>query len=104
MAHGISGFTNPQVAMIASLDHAIWFHSPFRADDWLLYEMESTRTGSGRGLCFGRVYTRDGTLVMSCAQEGVVRAQPNPRPLVPQLDLDEEDGKKPAVAKKDAKL
>ncbi|KAJ3322329.1 Acyl-CoA thioesterase 8 [Blyttiomyces sp. JEL0837] len=76
LIHGVNSFSDPQVTMIASLDHAIWFHAPFRADDWLLYEMESTRTAGGRGLCLGRVYTRDGTLVMSAAQEGVIRAAP----------------------------
>ncbi|KAJ3201017.1 Acyl-CoA thioesterase 8 [Entophlyctis luteolus] len=75
LPHGITAYTNPRLSMIASLDHSIWFHAPFRADDWLLYEMESTRTGAGRGLCFSRVYRRDGVLVMSCAQEGVVRAR-----------------------------
>ncbi|KAJ3013345.1 UNVERIFIED_CONTAM: Acyl-CoA thioesterase 8 [Siphonaria sp. JEL0065] len=75
LPHGVTAYTNPQLSMIASLDHSIWFHAPFRADDWLLYEMESTRTGAGRGLCFSRVFKRDGTLVMSCAQEGVVRAK-----------------------------
>ncbi|KAI8607444.1 HotDog domain-containing protein [Chytriomyces sp. MP71] len=75
LPHAVTAYSNPQLSMIASLDHAIWFHAPFRTDDWLLYEMESTRTGSGRGLCFSRVFTREGVLVMSCAQEGVVRAK-----------------------------
>lgn len=74
-AHGVTWFTKPiRITMMASLDHIIWFHRPFRADEWLLFEMESTRSGSGRGLTFGRMYTRDGTLVLSCAQEGVMRA------------------------------
>ncbi|KAJ3109805.1 Acyl-CoA thioesterase 8 [Phlyctochytrium planicorne] len=78
LPHGVNGFTNPQLSMIASLDHTIWFHKPFKADDWLLYEMESSTTGAGRGLCFGRVFNRQGELVMSCAQEGLVRAIPRP--------------------------
>ncbi|KAJ3126813.1 Acyl-CoA thioesterase 8 [Nowakowskiella sp. JEL0407] len=75
-AHGITSFSNPRLNMIASLDHVIWFHAPFRADEWLLFEMESSRTIGGRGLTFGRFFTRDGKLVMSCAQEGVIRVSP----------------------------
>jgi len=59
--------------MGASLDHALWLHRPFRADDWLLYAQESpTMTGS-RGFTRGLIFTRDGTLVASVAQEGLVR-------------------------------
>jgi acyl-CoA thioesterase II len=59
--------------MGASLDHALWLHRPFRADDWLLYTQESpTMTGS-RGFSRGLIYTRDGSLVASVAQEGLVR-------------------------------
>ncbi|KAI8815303.1 acyl-coenzyme A thioesterase 8 [Cladochytrium replicatum] len=76
LVHQITGFSRPRLKMIASLDHMIWFHQPFRADQWLLYEMESSRTIGGRGLTFGRIYTLDGTLVMSSAQEGVIRADP----------------------------
>ncbi|KAI9092823.1 HotDog domain-containing protein [Phlyctochytrium arcticum] len=75
LTHGISAYSNPRLGMIASLDHSVWFHEPFRADEWLLYEMESTRTVAGRGLNFGRIYTQDGRLVVSVAQEGVVRAE-----------------------------
>src|SRR2546426_1426250 len=58
--------------MGASLDHALWLHRPFRADDWLLYTQESpTMTGS-RGFSRGLIYTRDGALVASVAQEGLV--------------------------------
>ena len=57
----------------ASLDHAIWFHEDARADDWLLYAMESPWSGHARGLNFGRVFTRDGRLVASTAQEGMFR-------------------------------
>ncbi|KAJ3135750.1 Acyl-CoA thioesterase 8 [Physocladia obscura] len=88
LPHGVSAYTDPQLTMIASLDHAIWFHAPFRADEWLLYVMESTRTGAGRGLCFSRVYTREGVLVMSCAQEGVVRARLRERKKKDALHLD----------------
>jgi acyl-CoA thioesterase-2 len=58
---------------LASLDHAMWFHRPFRVDDWLLYAMESPNASGGSGLALGRFFTRDGRLVASTAQEGVVR-------------------------------
>jgi acyl-CoA thioesterase-2 len=57
----------------ASLDHALWFHEDARVDDWLLYSMDSPWSGHARGLNFGRVYTRDGRLVASVAQEGMFR-------------------------------
>jgi len=59
--------------MMASLDHAIWFHRPFRADDWLFYETRVQSTGGGRGLALGRIYSQDGTLVASTSQEGLLR-------------------------------
>jgi acyl-CoA thioesterase-2 len=59
--------------MAASLDHALWFHRPFRADEWLLYEQLTPAAFGGRGLALGRFYTRDGVLVASMAQEGLVR-------------------------------
>ncbi|WP_312858128.1 acyl-CoA thioesterase [Pseudonocardia pini] len=58
---------------LASLDHAMWFHQPFRADEWLLYECWSPAASGGRGLAEGRFFTRDGTLVTSVLQEGLVR-------------------------------
>lgn len=58
---------------IASVDHAIWFHAPFRADTWLLHTMESPWAGGARGLALGRIYTQDGVLVASTAQEGLIR-------------------------------
>ncbi len=62
---------------MASLDHAMWFHRPFRADDWLLYDQSSISTGGARGLAGGNIYTSDGTLAISVVQEGLVRvAQP----------------------------
>jgi acyl-CoA thioesterase II len=57
----------------ASLDHAMWFHRPFRADRWLLYAQDSPSAGGGRGLARGEVYTEDGTLVVSVVQEGLIR-------------------------------
>jgi len=58
---------------MASLDHAVWFHRPFRADNWLLYDQESPSAAGGRGLGRGRIFTRDGRLVCTVVQEGLVR-------------------------------
>jgi acyl-CoA thioesterase-2 len=58
---------------LASLDHAMWFHRPFRLDDWLLYSMDSPNAGGARGLARGEIFTRDGVLVASTAQEGLIR-------------------------------
>ncbi|KAI9501972.1 HotDog domain-containing protein [Coemansia spiralis] len=63
-----------KLKMLVSLDHTIWFHELFCADDWLLYVIESPRTSCGRGLVVGRIYNRDGVMVASTTQEGVVRA------------------------------
>ncbi|MBW7932502.1 MAG: acyl-CoA thioesterase II [Gemmatimonadaceae bacterium] len=60
---------------IASLDHSIWLHRPFRADDWLLYAMESPAAAGARGFVRGSVFTRDGQLVASVAQEGLMRVR-----------------------------
>jgi len=57
----------------ASLDHAMWFHRPSRLDDWMLYVQESPSASGSRGLALGRLYTRDGVLAASTAQEGMVR-------------------------------
>jgi acyl-CoA thioesterase-2 len=65
--------------MMASLDHAMWFHRPFRADDWLLYAQESPAAHGARGFTRGDLFTRDGRLVVSVAQEGLVRPV-NPSP------------------------
>lgn len=59
---------------MASLDHAMWFHRPFRADEWLLYAQETPTAGGARGLARGLVYTRSGDLVCSVVQEGLIRA------------------------------
>jgi len=69
--HGIS-YYQPDVQM-ASLDHALWFHRPFRADEWLLYSIDSPSAQNGRGLARGLVYDRAGKLVASTAQEGLIR-------------------------------
>jgi len=57
----------------ASLDHTIWFHRPFRADEWLLFAQKSPNAGAARGLAFGHIYKRDGELVATVAQEGLIR-------------------------------
>ncbi len=59
--------------MAASLDHAMWFHRPFRADEWLLYSQDSPSAQGGRGLARGSIFKPDGTLVASVAQEGSLR-------------------------------
>jgi acyl-CoA thioesterase II len=59
--------------MAASLDHALWFHRPFKADEWLLYAQDSPSATGARGFGRGLIFTRDGTLVASVAQEGLLR-------------------------------
>ncbi len=58
---------------LASLDHAMWFHRGFRLDDWLLYSMDSPNACGARGLARGEIFARNGELVASTAQEGLVR-------------------------------
>jgi acyl-CoA thioesterase-2 len=70
LPHGKSIFSRVQVA---SLDHAMWFHRPFRADTWLLYAQDSPSASGARGFNRGAIYARDGTLVASVAQEGLIR-------------------------------
>ncbi len=69
--HGLAWGTGEVIG--ASLDHAMWFHRPFRADQWWLYDQESPWTGAARGLARGSIYTRDGQLVVSVVQEGLLR-------------------------------
>ena len=69
--HAKTGW-NGDVKM-ASLDHAIWYHQPFRIDQWLLYETESTVAAGGRAFSRGSIFSQDGVLVASTAQEGVIR-------------------------------
>jgi acyl-CoA thioesterase-2 len=78
IAHGRFAF-DPTL-MLASLDHAIWFHRGFRADDWLLYAQDSPSSAGGRAFCRGTLFARDGRLVASTAQEGLVRER---KPLFP---------------------
>ncbi|MEO8804260.1 MAG: acyl-CoA thioesterase II [Rudaea sp.] len=74
LPHGIS-YLQHNVQM-ASLDHAIWFHRPFRVDEWLLYACDSPSAQGARGLTRGMIFTRDGRLVASTAQEGLLRLLP----------------------------
>jgi len=64
--------SSPDV-LAASLDHTIWFHRPFRADEWWLYDQASPSAGGGRGLALARVFSREGELVATVAQEGLIR-------------------------------
>jgi len=72
--HGVS-WLSPGM-QVASLDHAMWFHAPLRLDEWLLYVIDSPAAGGGRGLVRGSFYSRDGRLVASTAQEGLMRRWP----------------------------
>lgn len=71
MPHGHS-FWEPQL-QVATIDHSMWFHDNFRFDDWILYVMESPRSIAGRGLVQGHFYSRDGRLVATAMQEGLIR-------------------------------
>ena len=68
------GWNNANLQM-ASLDHAMWFHRPFRADEWLLYDQQAISTSGSRGLARGEIYTRGGALAASVMQEGLVRVR-----------------------------
>lgn len=71
LPHGIT-MRDPNV-LIASLDHTVWMHRPFRADEWLLYVSDSPSAHGARGFVRGQIFTRDGQLVASVAQEGLIR-------------------------------
>ena len=71
--HGTSVFS-PKI-QAASLDHAMWFHRPFRTDDWLLYATDSTSSSGSRGINRGSLFTREGVLIASTAQEGLIRVR-----------------------------
>ncbi len=76
MPHGVTWWTPGM--QIASLDHVMWFHRPFRVDEWLLHVMDSPSASGARGLVRGRIFTRDGRLVASTAQEGLIRLRAAP--------------------------
>lgn len=71
LPHGVTWLTPGM--QVASLDHAMWFHQPFRFDEWLLHVIDSPAASGARGLVRGRVFTRDGKLVATTAQEGLLR-------------------------------
>jgi acyl-CoA thioesterase-2 len=71
IAHGRTVLSDD--IMAASLDHAMWFHRPFRADEWLLYAQDSPSLAGSRGFARGLIFASDGTLVASVAQEGLLR-------------------------------
>ncbi|UZK69910.1 acyl-CoA thioesterase II [Sphingomonas sp. S1-29] len=71
LPHGVNWMSGR--LQTASLDHAVWLHEPFRFDEWLLYTTDSPWAGHARGFNRGRIFTRDGRLVASCAQEGLIR-------------------------------
>jgi acyl-CoA thioesterase-2 len=73
LPHGIGWFD--ETIQMASIDHAMWFHRPFRADEWLLYTEDSPSTSGARGFNRGLIFARDGRLVASVAQEGLVRVR-----------------------------
>jgi acyl-CoA thioesterase-2 len=71
--HGLS-WLNPSL-QLASIDHVMWFHRPFRCDDWLLHAIESPTAAAARGLVRGLIFDRDGRLIASTAQEGLIRSR-----------------------------
>jgi acyl-CoA thioesterase-2 len=77
LAHGISHLSGK--AQVASIDHAMWFHRPLRVDEWLLYAVESPSASGARGFARANVFARDGRLVASTAQEGLVRLVERPQ-------------------------
>lgn len=77
LPHGLSWMRGELTG--ASLDHAIWFHRPARADEWLLYATDAPWSGGGRGFNRGRIFNRDGELVASVAQEGMIRRRKHQR-------------------------
>jgi acyl-CoA thioesterase-2 len=77
LPHGVA-WADDRV-MMASLDHAMWFHRPFRADAWLLYQLHSPSAAGARGFTRGEIWTRDGRLAVSVAQEGLLRRRRDPR-------------------------
>jgi len=76
--HGVS-WASSKGFQIASIDHVMWFHQPFRCDEWLLHAMESPAAHGARGLVRGQIFTQDGRLVASTAQEGLIRERPPKR-------------------------
>lgn len=78
LPHGVTWLTPGM--QVASLDHVMWFHRPLRVDEWLLYVVDSSSAHGGRGFARGRLFTQDGRLVASTAQEGLIRRR---KPAIP---------------------
>lgn len=78
--HGVSFFTEGM--QVVTIDHSMWFHHDFRLDDWLLYSVISSVASDGRGLVKGQFFTRDGKLVATSVQEGLIRLRRKPKPAV----------------------
>jgi acyl-CoA thioesterase-2 len=76
-AHGMSVFDSR--LQVASLDHSVWFHRPVNMEEWHLYSQDSPSSAGGRGLNRGMIHTRDGVLVASVAQEGLIRVRADQR-------------------------
>ncbi|MCD6062043.1 MAG: tesB [Moraxellaceae bacterium] len=76
LPHGVTFMQNNMQA--ASLDHAMWFHRDFRVDEWLLYDMDAPNASASRGMNFGRIFTQEGRLVATVAQEGLMRLREVP--------------------------
>ncbi len=76
LPHGVTWLTPGM--QVASIDHVMWYHQPARVDDWLLYSMDSPAAHGARGLVRGRIFTRQGALVATVAQEGLIRRRPPP--------------------------
>jgi acyl-CoA thioesterase-2 len=72
LPHGLVWFDDGSTQV--SLDHAMWFHLPLHADDWLLYEQTSPIAAGARGLAMGTIFTREGALAVSVVQEGLIRS------------------------------
>jgi len=77
LVHGLTIF-DPKI-QVASLDHALWIHGPMRVDEWLLYAQQSPWAGGARALTRGQIFTREGRLVASVSQEGLVRQRDSTR-------------------------
>jgi acyl-CoA thioesterase-2 len=75
LPHGLNW--NDEGVQMASLDHAMWFHRPFRADNWLLYDQHALSTSHARGLAGGSIFTQDGHLAVTVVQEGLTRVRLN---------------------------
>ena len=71
LPHNVSMFQGKM--QLASLDHAMWFHRDFKADEWLLYAIDSPSASNARGFCRGSIFSRNGQLVASVTQEGLMR-------------------------------